>query len=146
MLYSEIFDLANKFVLLGWLLLIVAPKWKYTQCISTSIVVFMLSLIYSVLIIQSLHNFDLKSFSTLTNVQQLFQQEAALLAGWVHYLAFDLLVGSYILQQTQQRGIPHFVNFILLPVTFLFGPLGYSLFVLISFIKHKNEIHQNAIQ
>lgn len=140
MLYSEIFSLANKFVLLGWLLLLIAPKWKYTETISTSIGVLLLSLLYSVLIILQLTEFDWGSFSTLENVKKLFQKDEALLAGWVNYLAFDLFIGIYILKQTQALKITHLANLFLLPITFFFGPLGYIIFVITKFLKSKYEL------
>jgi hypothetical protein len=136
-----IFLLSNKFVLTGWLLLLVAPKWKYTSRISTYICVLLLSVIYSIIIIHTLSGFDWRSFSTLQNVRQLFQSDEALLAGWIHYLAFDLFMGVYILKQTQEYKIPHLFNLFLLPLTFLFGPLGYTVFMSIKIYKLKNGTH-----
>lgn len=145
MSYSDFFSIANKFVLIGWLLLLIAPRWKYTTIISTSIVVLILTLLYSVLIIHQLPEFDWRSFSTLENIKKLFQKDEALLAGWVHYLAFDLLVGIYITKQTQSLKIIHLVNIFLLPIVFLFGPLGYTLFVLIKFSRSKYEYYKRSI-
>lgn len=140
MAYADIFAIANKFVLIGWLLLFIAPKWKYTCSISTFVVAFILSFTYSILIVQQLKEFNPNSFSTLGNVKKLFQKDEALLAGWIHYLAFDLLIGIYILKQTQKNNISHLVNIFILPITFLFGPLGYTLFVIINFLKSKHEV------
>ena len=82
-----------------------------------------------------MNNFDLNSFSTLQNVQHLFENERALLAGWIHYLAFDLYMGVQIVKQTQELKISHLYNLFLLPVTFLFGPIGFVLFFLIKTYK-----------
>ena len=139
--FSVLFLLSNKFVLTGWLLPLIAPKWKYTSRISTYICVLMLSVIYSIIIIHSLSGFDWRSFSTLQNVRKLFQSDETLLAGWIHYLAFDLFMGVYILKKTQELKIPHLFNLFLLPLTFLFGPLGYTVFMSIKIYKSKNETH-----
>jgi hypothetical protein len=101
----------------------------------------MLSVIYSIIIIHSLSGFDWRSFSTLQNVRKLFQSDETLLAGWIHYLAFDLFMGVYILKKTQELKIPHLFNLFLLPLTFLFGPLGYTVFMSIKIYKSKNETH-----
>jgi hypothetical protein len=47
-----------------------------------------------------------------------------LLAGWVHYLAFDLFVGAHIAKSSAELGLPRWPLILLLPLTFMFGPLG----------------------
>jgi hypothetical protein len=141
-MYVELFKIVNQFVLIGWLLLLFAPKWKYSENIAVWICVLMLCGLYSILILLELPNFDLGSFSSLEGIRKLFTKDQALLAGWIHYLAFDLFVGVYILKQTKKLKIPHVMNFIFLPITFLFGPLGYLMFMLIKFYRLKHEIHQ----
>jgi predicted TIM-barrel fold metal-dependent hydrolase len=46
-------------------------------------------------------------FSTLTAVSQLFSNPWMLLAGWIHYLAFDLFIGAWEVRDSAQHGIPH---------------------------------------
>lgn len=128
--FSAIFLLCNKFVLLGWLLLLIAPKWKYTTRIVTISCVLMLSILYSFLVLYGLNDFDWSSFSTLNKVRQLFQCDSALLAGWIHYLAFDLYLGIQIVNQTKELKIPYLYNLFLLPITFFFGPIGFVFFFL----------------
>ena len=64
----------------------------------------------------------------LANVKLLFTSDWAALAGWVHYLAFDLLVGSWIAREVMQRGQPRLLLVPLLPLTFMFGPAGFLAF------------------
>lgn len=64
-------------------------------------------------------------FDSLANVKLLFTSDWVAVAGWVHYLAFDLLVGSWIARELMMRGFPRLVLVVLLPLTFLFGPIGY---------------------
>jgi hypothetical protein len=61
----------------------------------------------------------------------LFQNRAMLLAGWVHYLAFDLFVGSWEVRDAQRIGIAHYLVVPCLVLTFLFGPAGWLLYLLI---------------
>jgi hypothetical protein len=67
-------------------------------------------------------------FSTLAGVGVLFSNPWLLLAGWVHYLAFDLLIGSWELEDAAERGIAHWVVVPCLLLTFLFGPAGWLLY------------------
>jgi hypothetical protein len=61
-------------------------------------------------------------------VEQLFQNRWLLLAGWVHYLAFDLLLGAWEVRTARREGISHAWVLPCLLATFLFGPAGYLLF------------------
>jgi hypothetical protein len=63
-------------------------------------------------------------FGSLAEVRQLFADPYLLLAGWVHYLAFDLFVGSWQARDAQRLGIPHLLLIPCLVLTFLFGPTG----------------------
>jgi len=64
-------------------------------------------------------------FSTLAQVLLLFGNPWLLLAGWMHYLAFDLLVGNREVADAKRRGIPHLMVLPCLVLTFLFGPAGW---------------------
>jgi hypothetical protein len=48
-----------------------------------------------------------------------------LLAAWIHYLAFDFLVGRVVLADAQRRGLPHLLVAPCLVLTFMLGPVGY---------------------
>ena len=63
-------------------------------------------------------------FSSLAGVRTLFDNPWALLAGWTHYLAFDLFIGGWEVRDAQRRGIPHLLVVPALVLTFLFGPAG----------------------
>ena len=67
-------------------------------------------------------------FDSLENVQKLFTSPWAALAGWVHYLAFDLFMGARIARGMEEQGLPRWPLVALLPLTFMFGPAGYLAF------------------
>lgn len=135
---SEIFAFGNTFVLLGWILLLFLPAWRHTRTIVLNGVVLVLAIVYTFLIVKDFGNFSLESFSTLENVKALFQHDAAVAAGWFHYLAFDLLVGAYIVKKARELNISRWIYTLILPFTFMFGPVGYLLFVLVKIIKTKS--------
>lgn len=67
-------------------------------------------------------------FDSLDNVARLFANPWLLLAGWVHYLAFDLAIGAIIARKTFDEGLPRLALIAILPLTFLFGPIGWLAF------------------
>lgn len=126
---SQIFKLANLLIVPAWLLLLLLPTWKYTISFIRYGVVFFLSIFYTFLLWSANSGFSFESFSTLENVKQLFQHDNALLIGWIHYLAFDLFIATWIVQCAVDLKISRWLFMIVLPITFLFGPLGYFLFI-----------------
>ncbi|MBK9736953.1 MAG: DUF4281 domain-containing protein [Saprospiraceae bacterium] len=140
---SSIFSFGNTFVLLGWLLLVIFPSWKYTQAIILHGIVFIFSILYVYIFFKDIGSFDVDSFSTLANVKALFQQDNAVAAGWLHYLAFDLFVGAYIVRVSQKMGVSRWLYTLLLPFTFMFGPVGYLMFFIVKIVKSKkiDDIH-----
>lgn len=135
---SAIFNFGNTFVLLGWILLVFVPYWKYTQPIIMSGVIVLLAILYSYLILKGIGNFNPDSFGSLASVKALFQDDSAVAAGWLHYLAFDLFVGAYIMRKAKEVGISRILATICLPFTFMFGPMGYLLFFVVKSVKTKS--------
>ena len=64
------------------------------------------------------------AFNTLAGVKSLFQNDALLLAGWIHYLAFDLFVGSWEVRDANRLGIHHLLVIPCLVCTLMLGPAG----------------------
>jgi hypothetical protein len=137
---SAIFQFGNTFVLLGWILLVLIPYWKYTQPIIMNGVIIILAIIYSFMILEDIGGFNPDSFGSLENVMQLFTNEDAVAAGWMHYLAFDLFVGAYIMRKSETLGISRILATVCLPFTFMFGPMGYLLFFIVKTVKTKSVL------
>ena len=135
---STIFSFANSFVLLGWIFLIFLPNWKFTQSIILNGIVVLFSVIYAYLILKDIGDFKTDSFSTLANVKALFQNDNAVAAGWLHYLAFDLFVGAYIVRKSKELQISRLLYTIALPFSFMFGPFGYLIFFIIKSFKTRS--------
>lgn len=135
---STIFNFGNTFVLLGWILLLIIPYWKYTQAVIMSGIIIVLAILYSYLILKGIGSFDPESFGSLESVKVLFQDDSAVAAGWLHYLAFDLFVGAYIMRKAKKLDISRILATICLPFTFMFGPMGYLLFFIFKSIKTKS--------
>lgn len=121
-----VFSLANGFAMLGWLVLSFAVLRKNIW-LRDKLAGFWwpisLSLLYFLLIILFFGKAE-GGFDSLSNVKMLFTSDWVALAGWVHYLAFDLFVGAWIARRTMEAGLNRLWLVLLLPVTFLFGPIG----------------------
>lgn len=124
------FRLANNAALLGWLILIILPRWRWSaRLIGPVVVPTLLAVLYAVLVAGNFGHGG--GFSSLNSVARLFENRNLLLAGWVHYLAFDLFVGSWEVRDSQIVGIAHYLVAPCLILTFLFGPVGWFLYMLI---------------
>jgi hypothetical protein len=71
------------------------------------------------------------NFSTLAGVTTLFANPWLLLAGWMHYLAFDLLIGTWEARDSVERGVPRLLLVPCLFLTLMFGPTGWLLYMLV---------------
>lgn len=69
-------------------------------------------------------------FDTLAGVQALFSSPGVLVAGWTHYLAFDLLVGRWIVDDALSPNRSRLPLILALPTTFLFGPTGVLVYLI----------------
>lgn len=134
MSYDQLFEIANALVLPGWLLLIAAPKWRWTSRIIISIIVTILAILYVCLIFGSISFGDFESFGSLEGIMGLFGERGAVLAGWIHYLAFDLMVGWFITFDAMRRGINRFMIIPCLLFTFMLGPSGLLLYLILRWV------------
>lgn len=129
---DQIFSLANPLAAIAWLLLVVLPRRPWvTGTVTRLVVPGLLAVAYTAIAVMAFGSSD-GGFSTLDGVARLFENHWLLLAGWLHYLAFDLLVGTWEVLDSQRRGVPHLFVVPCLLLTFMFGPAGWLLYVVIS--------------
>jgi Domain of unknown function (DUF4281) len=123
------FRIANGAALLAWVALIALPRWPLLRTGIQLVVVLGLCLLYALLI--QLYFFGVQGggFFSLAAVQRFFTSPAVALAGWVHYLAFDLFVGLWIARRADRLALSRWLQAPLLATTFMFGPIGLLLFV-----------------
>jgi hypothetical protein len=77
------------------------------------------------------------SFNTLAGVRLLMSSPQALLAGWVHYLAFDLFIGSWEVENAPASRIPHWLLLPCLALTFVAGPVGLLLYLILKAVRQR---------
>lgn len=127
------FSLLNLFALIGWLVLaagVIARRPLLYDRVAGRGFPFVLGLAYTALLASAWGSSE-GGFSTLGGVRFLFQSDRLLLAGWVHYLAFDLFVGAWIARTAIETGLNRALLVPILPLTFLFGPVGFVTFAVV---------------
>lgn len=141
---DSIFQLCSTIALIGWLLLIIlTPFWFDTDKLLIGIIITLFAIVYAWCISQSFAADDFEKFSTLDGVMNLFTNKTAVTAGWVHYLAFDLMVGIWIKKNSMKYGISHWLIIPCLLFTFMLGPVGLLLYLIIRLIKTKQYFADN---
>lgn len=124
---DTLFSISNPLAMVGWLILIagIAMNRPFLRDrVAGLYIPLVLSVAYSVVILVFWWSAE-GGFDSLANVQKLFTQGWIALAGWVHYLAYDLAIGAIVSRQIMERKISRLVLIPILPLAFLFGPLGY---------------------
>jgi len=125
---AQVYQILNLIPLLWWLPMILAPNWRGTRAVTTSRGLFAgLGIFYSAFLLKAITEEGPPNYGTYEQgPRRLFKSNAGLLAGWAHYLAFDLFVGVWMyrtgLAEKRSTRLP-------LLLTFLAGPLGLLYFL-----------------
>ena len=130
MTLEQVFSLASTLAALGWIFLIVLPKRPLATHVAGVFFPLILAALYLYFIATNLQGAE-GGFGSLADVAALFQKRELLLAGWIHYLCFDLFIGAWELRDSQQHGIPHLVVVPCLIMTFMLGPIGLLFYMVI---------------
>jgi hypothetical protein len=125
---ESLFSVVNLLAIAAWLPMLVYPQARWTSTIVPVAIPAALAIVYTALIALTLGRTD-GGFSSLAGVRALFADPWALLAGWIHYLAFDLFIGGWEVRDARSRGIRHIVIVPALVLTFLLGPAGLLLYL-----------------
>lgn len=129
------FSVANSIALAGWLVLLAAPLVpRWSDRISGVAIPLLLAIGYTGLILAFWSRAE-GGFDSLANVIKLFGRPELVLAGWVHYLAFDLLIGAWEVRTARAERIPHLAVIPCLALTFIFGPVGFLAFSVVRAVR-----------
>jgi hypothetical protein len=141
---DSVFQTCSTIAMVGWLvLLIISPFWSSFDKFLIGIIITLFAIVYVWLIFQVFRPEDFEKFGSLNGVRELFTDKTAVTAGWVHYLAFDLLTGIWIKKNAQKYNIHHLILIPCLLFTFMLGPIGLLLYLLVRLIKTKQYFAAN---
>lgn len=130
---EALFSFSGPLTMVAWVSLLLSPLLpRLSQLIAALVIPGILSIAYIALILVNWTETP-GGFDSLANVMLLFDSPAIALAGWLHYLAFDLLIGAWIVRTSQTEMIPHILIIPCLALTFMFGPAGFAVFTAIRY-------------
>jgi hypothetical protein len=131
---SALFSLGNNVALILWIALAVSlfvasirrPVWLVTGLVAPALC----AIVYIILLVQG-WNTPGGGFGSVEQVRALFSQDSGLTAGWYHFLAFDIFVGTWIARNSVKRGVPALLVIPCLALTLFFGPTGLLAYLLL---------------
>lgn len=126
---DKLFWIASNLALAGWLALAVGVALNrplLRDRIAGQAVPLLLSLGYALLVVMFWRKAE-GGFGSLSDVQRLFTSPWIALAGWVHYLAYDLFIGAAMARSVMEAKRSRLFLIPILPLAFLFGPIGFLL-------------------
>jgi Domain of unknown function (DUF4281) len=138
--WDSVFNAVNLLAMIAWVALIVLPRWPALLSGVLYLGIGLLCLIYAGGLIGLLSGLldpgggsggGSADFSTIVGVRSIFATDAGVTIGWTHYLAFDLFVGLWIARDGDAKGVSRFVQAPILLATFIAGPLGLGVWLLL---------------
>jgi Domain of unknown function (DUF4281) len=130
---AQIFQIANGIAALSWVALAVSlftPRWQVgIHRLTGYVVPALFAVVYLFCIRKGYSEAVGGGFGSIAEVRALFANDSALVAGWLHYLAFDLFVGTWIVRRGTRDGVNRFLLLICLPITFMLGPVGFLVYL-----------------
>ena len=135
--FENIYIWANFGILPFWLMLIIIPRSKFTQFFVNSIILpVILSAIYIYIIYQAILLEEpifefLKLYLSLDNLYTLFANESFLLLFWLHFIAINLFLGSWISNDGVKYNMSRGLVSVPLILVYITGPLGLVIYWMI---------------
>ncbi|GKS84722.1 DUF4281 domain-containing protein [Acidovorax sp. SUPP1855] len=131
MTLDSIFSISSGLALLGWMVLVVSPVMpRWSNRLAAWVIPSLLATLYTALMLAHFAAAQ-GGFSSLDDVARLFASRPVLLAGWLHYLAFDLAIGAWEVRDARRRSVRFWLVLPCLAATFLFGPAGFLLYLIV---------------
>jgi Domain of unknown function (DUF4281) len=125
---DALFQICNTVTITGWVALLASPILpKHSDRVASLFIPLLLSVAYTGTVLAFWSGAD-GGFSSLRDVMKLFTKPEIVLAGWIHYLAFDLFVGAWEVRTARREQIPFQLVVPCLALTFMFGPAGFLVF------------------
>jgi hypothetical protein len=136
---ETIFSLSFVLVAPFWGLMLLAPGWRWTErIIGSPLIVLPTALLYVVLVVPALDEaLPLLLAPTLAGIAGLLGSEAGAVAGWLHFLAFDLFVGRWAYLDGRERRISHWLMAPILFLILMLGPLGLTVYLVVRRLRRR---------
>ena len=138
-MWHAYFGFINVVALAGWFTLIVLPRRPFPLTLVLYAGVGMLSLVYVLGLAMVLSGTvdpggpysTGVSFFTVEGIRAISENDAGVVIGWTHYLAFDLFIGLWIAKDADAKGFSRVVQAVILLLVLLAGPTGLLLWLIL---------------
>lgn len=142
---ESLFQISSTVAALSWLALLILSRHDIvTRLVIPVGVCSLLGFLYLYLLIDNMGSSQ-GGFGSLADVSLLFQSQSLLLAGWVHYLAFDLFIGCWEVRDARRHAIPIVLIVPAMFLTFMFGPVGLLAYLLIRFVRTRSVVLDDSV-
>jgi len=145
---TVLFRLSNLLVLPFWALMILLPRWRWTVRIMRSPFVSAApALLYGALVLPRLGTiWPAIARPTLGGIATLLGSPEGATIAWVHFLAFDLLIGRWIYLDSQERRLSALLTAPVLFLTLMLGPLGFLTYLMLRAVVTSREAGKGSTQ
>ena len=132
--FKNIFLYFNFGVLPFWLMLVLIPNSTITKILVNSVIIPLILAITYIYVIYKTILLDesllqvFQLYLNLDNLYTLFSIESFLLVFWLHFLALNLFLGSWIASDGVKYGVPKSLVFVPLVIVYFTGPVGLVLY------------------
>jgi len=134
-MWQTLFDITNVIALIGWALLILLPRRESVLTAVLYGAIGLLCACYLVMLVSLVGNLvdpvpaagapPAPDFEySVQGLMAMFRSEGAIVVGWTHYLALDLMTGLWIARDADRRGVGRIIQVPFLLATFMAGPAG----------------------
>ncbi|HEU4409292.1 MAG TPA: ABA4-like family protein [Polyangiaceae bacterium] len=133
----NLYPFFNFGILAPWALLVFAPRWRWTQTlIHGAVVPAALCFVHGALCVALWGSMPPDAGGqSLSAVMRMFSVPWLALLCWVHYLAFDLFVGAWVVRDAARRNLPRVMVAPCVVVICFFGPVGLLLYLVVRFAR-----------
>ena len=135
--FENIYLWVNFGVLPFWLMLILIPNYKITRIFTNSIILPLIIasayvyVFYQTILLDEPISDIFEIYLSLENLYILFSSESFLLVFWLHFIALNLFLGSWVSINGVKYNIPRGLMFIPLIIIYFIGPAGLILYWMI---------------
>ncbi len=124
MTWDDAFAISSTLALAGWVILAVAPRQPWVLAVPGLAIPLLLAAGYAVIMMQHFAAAG-GGFGSVAEVRALFQSDPVLVAGWQHYLAYDLFLGTWVARRLDGAGVHRVLQWPVLGACFMLGPIGF---------------------
>ena len=137
--FATLFSVGNYVALTGWLAMLVGlfvPQARKAAFLYSGLILpAAIAVAYLTLLAMTMSGGfgqgPKMDFGSLAGVRALLGSDSGATIGWFHYLAFDMIIGTWVARDALARGMWAIAIVPVLALVFMFGPVGFLTYLVI---------------